>query len=187
MTVTSLLRFLWLVWLWMIPLVIPPDAFAYDGSNQATLAYDNAASERGLGYDSSHVFATGENEYAIIGDGVLFARCAGFLAAGEGTTTLYRTVSEPEVTSINASQQYAAYNTEGKYFYPTAEQAQAQAVENYAARQGSQTLTSVTVPNSVLKGGQSINPLGEGPAFFFPTEQLPQLGKPTVWNFWPLH
>jgi hypothetical protein len=29
-------------------------------------------------------------------------------------------------------------------------------------------------------------PLGEGPAYFFPTEQLPQLGKPTVWNYWPL-
>jgi len=108
-------------------------------------------------------------------------------AAEGGTTTLFRTVSDAEVKSINASEQYTAYNTEGKYFYPTAEQAQAQAVENYAARQGSQTLTSVTVPNSVLKGGQSINPLGEGPAFFFPTEQLPQLGKPTVWNFWPLH
>ena len=109
------------------------------------------------------------------------------LAAEGGTTTLFRTVSDAEVKSINASEQYTAYNTEGKYFYPTAEQAQAQAMENYAARQGPETLTSVTVPNSVLKGGQSINPLGEGPAFFFPTEQLPQLGKPTVWNFWPLH
>ena len=98
MTVTSLLRFLWLVWLWMIPLVIPPDAFAYDGSNQATLAYDNAASERGLGYDSSHVFATGENKYAIIGDGVLFARCAGFLAAEEtGAANTFYHYSQAEI------------------------------------------------------------------------------------------
>ena len=100
MTVTSLLRFLWLVWLWMIPLVIPPDAFAYDGSNQATLAYDNAASERGLGYDSSHVFATGENEYAIIGDGVLFARCAGFLAAGAPRISTSSCRSAASVRSI---------------------------------------------------------------------------------------
>jgi hypothetical protein len=58
-------------------------------------------------------------------------------------TTLYRTVSEGERAAIEAGGAYEAPlgGVEGKYFYPTSEQAEALARANFSS-QGVQTLTS---------------------------------------------
>ena len=74
---------------------------------------------------------------------------------------------------------------EGKYFYPTAEQAASLARANFPS-QGVQTLVTAQVPNAVLGQATRIAPFGEGPAFFFRVEQLPALGSPAVQPFFPV-
>lgn len=109
------------------------------------------------------------------------------LRAGQ-TTTIYRTVGEAERLSINAATRYTPPigGVEGKYFYPSLEQARSMAQANYAS-QGAQTLTSVQVSRSFLQTVTPIAPLGEGPAFFLNSGQVSQLGSPAVWQYWPLH
>jgi RHS repeat-associated protein len=103
-----------------------------------------------------------------------------------GSVTLFRTVSAGEMASIRNLGRYAASGSvEGKYFYPTVEQARAFARASYEAGYGPQTLTSVNVPETMLQGATSLRLPGEGTAFFFEATQLPQLGNPTVWKFWP--
>jgi hypothetical protein len=74
---------------------------------------------------------------------------------------------------------------EGKYFYPTAEQATALARANFPS-QGVQTLVTARVPNAVLGQATRIAPFGEGPAYFFEAGQLPALGSPAVQPFFPI-
>jgi len=107
--------------------------------------------------------------------------------AGGGVTTLYRTVAEGERAALEAGGSYetAAGGVEGKYFYPTAGQAQALARANFSS-QGVQTLTSVQVPNSVLQGATQLSVAGEGRVIFFTSEQLSGLARPSIWNFFPI-
>jgi hypothetical protein len=74
---------------------------------------------------------------------------------------------------------------EGKYFYPTAEQAANLAKGNFPS-QGVQTLTSVRVPNSALRGTSPFHVAGEGPVYFLNPQQVQQLGAPNIWLFFPL-
>jgi hypothetical protein len=57
-----------------------------------------------------------------------------------------------------------AGDVEGKYFYPTVEQAAALSRSNFAT-QGTQTITSITVPQSLLNGAYIGNVAGEGQTF----------------------
>ena len=111
----------------------------------------------------------------------------GAAAAEDGFTTLFRTVSEGEQASIQSAGRYtpAAGGVEGKYFYPTAEQAGNLAKANFPS-QGVQTLTSVRVPNSVVGGATRLHVAGEGPVYFFNGQQLQQLGAPSIWPYFPL-
>jgi hypothetical protein len=115
---------------------------------------------------------------------------SGSLLVAEGAesfTTLYRTVGEGERAAIEATSSYepALGGVEGKYFYPTAEQATGLARANFSS-QGVQTLTSVQVPNSVLGGATRLSVGAEGRVLFFTGEQLPALGTPQVWNYFPV-
>lgn len=99
------------------------------------------------------------------------------------STTLYRTVSEGERQSIEATGKYsvAPGGVEGKYFYPTEEQASTMARRSFP-NYGPQTVTKVQVPNSLMNQATPISPYGEGPAFFVPTEQLENFPAPEGLN-----
>jgi RHS repeat-associated protein len=101
--------------------------------------------------------------------------------------TLYRTVAEAEVQAIRAAgNQYTilAGGVEGKYFYPTVEQAVALARANYST-QGPQTFTSIIVRQSLLDDAYIGHVAGEGRIVFLPSSSFP-LGPVSVWPFIPL-
>ena len=56
----------------------------------------------------------------------------------------------------------------GKYFYPTAEQAQSFVDSGWATR-----VTSATFPKSVIAASERLNLPGEGPAYFVPSQFFP--------------
>lgn len=93
------------------------------------------------------------------------------LAAEEGIT-LFRAVEPGELADINATATYRVPEGmgEGKYFYPTQEQA-----ANFARLNPgrSYTLTSSTFPNSVLEGSYSGTVSGEGTIRFIPSQYFP--------------
>ncbi len=99
--------------------------------------------------------------------------------AGEGVP-LYRAVGERELADIQALGRYrtATGQVEGKYFFPTPEQA-----SNFARmmRDQAYTTTSVRVSPAEIARGQPINPAGEGPGYFFSTPNLPS-GPVTILN-----
>jgi len=101
--------------------------------------------------------------------------------AAEGTTTLFRAVSSSELADIEATGAYRslAGQTEGKYFFDTAEQA-----SNFARMMGDgpYTTTSIELTPGELSFGQRINPLGEGPGYFFPSPNIPS-GTVNIFNF----
>ena len=91
-----------------------------------------------------------------------------------------------EFLSIQGSGRYGAHMTEGKHFYPTLEQALWFARSSPLNKGSGMTLTSVDVPAAMLQEAFFFNNLpGEGPAYFFNTQQIKQLPAPTVWNYWP--
>ncbi len=73
---------------------------------------------------------------------------------------------------------------EGKYFYPTVEQA-VQFGRGSFSSQGAQTIMSMTVPRSALGEAFSTHVLGEGQIIFLPGSSLP-LGPVNVWTFTPV-
>ncbi len=100
--------------------------------------------------------------------------------SGEGVP-LFRAVGERELADIQALGRYRTPpgGTEGKYFFPTAEQA-----SNFARMMRDQgyTTTSVRVSPAEMARGQPIHPAGEGPAYFFSTPNLPS-GPVTILNY----
>ena len=101
-------------------------------------------------------------------------------------TILYRTVSEGERAAPAGGKGYEAAvgGVEGKYFYPTAQQAEKLARANFPS-QGVQTLTSVQVPKSMLDAATRLHVAGEGQVIFMTSEQLSGIDAPQVWNFFP--
>ena len=102
------------------------------------------------------------------------------VAAEGGGITLNRAVGPDELADIQALGKYRvpAGGTEGKYFFETPQQA-----SNFARMMGDQpyTTTSVTVSPAQMGLGQSVNPVGEGPGFFFSTPDVPS-GQVTIFN-----
>jgi hypothetical protein len=106
----------------------------------------------------------------------------------QDATTLYRVVGPDELSGILQAGQYTASpgGMEVKYFYPTPQQAANFAANPGNAQFGPFTLTSTEVPTSVINSGSTINVAGEGTVITIPTEQLPNLGVPTVHSSIPL-
>lgn len=83
----------------------------------------------------------------------------------------YRVVGSEELASIEAGGSYSLIpGLEGKYFFPTLEQATSLA--GHFAKLGQQTITSGTVARSLIPLNDIIAPAGEGVAFFLRGEQL---------------
>jgi hypothetical protein len=82
---------------------------------------------------------------------------AGFLAAETGGTTLYRAVTDEELSSIQSSGQFSVVpgsstpspGVQGKWFYGSLEDAQTWAGQATAQDGGPLTIIQTTVPNSV--------------------------------------
>jgi hypothetical protein len=96
-------------------------------------------------------------------------------------TTLFRAVGPNELPSIQAAGRYglAPGGAEGKYFFATERQA-----SNFAKMMGDKahTTTSVNVSPAELLRGESINPFGEGPGYFFRGADLPA-GPVNIFNY----
>jgi hypothetical protein len=93
--------------------------------------------------------------------------------AVQGGTTLYRAVEPGELADIQASG--GAYRVpegigNGKYFYPTQEQAANFSNLNPGR---SYTITSAQFPNSILSQSWSGRIAGEGPPYFIPGQYFP--------------
>jgi hypothetical protein len=70
---------------------------------------------------------------------------------------------------------------EGKYFYPTQEQAVNLAGRYAKLGINDQMLTSGRISNELLQQlGEPITPAGEGPAFFLRNEVLPYINDVTI-------
>jgi RHS repeat-associated protein len=84
---------------------------------------------------------------------------------------LYRVVGAEELASIEASGSYSLIaGLEGKYFFPTLEQA-VNLVGHYS-KFGQQGITSGTIARSLIPVDDMIAPAGEGIAFFLRGEEL---------------
>lgn len=107
-------------------------------------------------------------------------------AAKEGTTTLYRTVLQNELDDIAVTGAYRLPqgHAEVKGFFSTAEEAAGFARKMFqrAPGEGPYTITSITVPNSFLRGSQWQSIAGEGNAMFLRT--MPS-GPVKVFTFSP--
>jgi hypothetical protein len=70
---------------------------------------------------------------------------------------------------------------EGKYFYPTQAQAENLGAQYAKMGLGEQTLTSGQISTDLLsRFGESIEPAGEGPAFFLRNDLLPCITGVTI-------
>ena len=167
-----------------------PHINACDCDPAAPLAYDAPSSLRmTAGAGGAHTYDDAL-EHADRREGAIYDASAATTAAeggGQAMTTLFRTVSEGERAAIEATGAYepALGGVEGKYFYPTVEQAEALARANVSS-QGVQTLTSVQVPTSMLQQATQLSVASEGRVIFMTSEQLSGVGTPTVWNFFPV-
>jgi RHS repeat-associated protein len=110
------------------------------------------------------------------------ATVAATTGAVEAATTLYRAVEPGELADIQASggmYRVPAGIGNGKYFYPTQEQAANFANLNPGR---SYTITSTQFLNSILSQSWSGAIAGEGPAYFIPGEHFPYgpvtIGRP---------
>jgi len=122
----------------------------------------------------------------------LSGRGSRFLVAAEegasGGTQLFRVTGPDETADINATGGYRVPEggTEGKYFYPTEEQANAMAGKMAAQGYPSPlSLTSGYASPDVLGGFDSIAPAGEGPAYFAPGDSSSSLTNVTVHGQYP--
>jgi RHS repeat-associated protein len=101
---------------------------------------------------------------------------AGAGAATE-TTTLYRAVTQPELDDIFATGTYrvAKGQSEGKYFFKAAEDAQDFGSRMFRTRpgEGPYTVTSAEVDRAVIEASSPVRAAGEGSAMFVPKSQLP--------------
>ncbi|RBY76602.1 hypothetical protein DQ239_13770 [Blastococcus sp. TF02-09] len=99
-------------------------------------------------------------------------------ASGEGDdlTRLYRAVEPAEFRDLVGSGTYrsAPGGTEGKYFFPTKDQAEHFSNLMGKTGRGPYCITSGCIPRSTLDGIETISPAGEGTAYFIPEELLPQ-------------
>jgi hypothetical protein len=108
--------------------------------------------------------------------------CAAPEAAGGGTTALFRVVGSAEARDIAGSGVFRnPAGLEGKYFYPTQEQAVNLAGRYAKLGINDQMLTSGRISNELLQQlGEPITPAGEGPAFFLRNEVLPYINDVTI-------
>lgn len=92
--------------------------------------------------------------------------------AAKAGTTIYRAVGPAELADLRTLGRYLVPRggAEGKYFFDTPEQA-----SNFARMMGDKpyTTTSVRVSLSQLGKGDRINPVREGPGYFFRTPDVP--------------
>jgi RHS repeat-associated protein len=108
-------------------------------------------------YGAAGVIALGVN--AVGGE----ERVAGE-AALEGGVRLFRAVSEDEAADITATGTYriaGSSSQQGKYFFPTAEQAKAFVDRGWAAK-----VTSATFPRAAVDTAYKFSPGTEGQAYF---------------------
>ena len=117
-------------------------------------------------------FLFGE-EFALFGEEFVEGAAIEELGAEDVGTTLFRAVEPGELSDIEASGVYRVPEgmAEGKYFYPTEEQA-----ANFARMNPGReyTLTHSQFPSGVLKGSWYGTIGGEGPAYFIPSEYFPR-------------
>ena len=102
--------------------------------------------------------------------------------AADDAVDVFRAVGPDETADIAQSGVYRnPAGLEGKYFYPTREQAENLGqMYTKAGIGGPYSITSGTAPRSVIEQAEPINPVGEGPAWFFRNDQLPSVSNATI-------
>ena len=97
--------------------------------------------------------------------------------AGDDATQLFRAVGRAEADDIAASGVYRnPPGLEGKYFYPTQEQAENLAATYSKMGLGEHTVTSGRISTDLLRrSAEPISPAGEGSAFFIRNDVLPNI------------
>jgi hypothetical protein len=93
-------------------------------------------------------------------------------ASGASRTQLFRSVEPGELADLVGSGQFRTIaGQEGKYFFPT--QQQAAAFDDIIS--GQAAVTSGRIDSSLLSGVEQITISGEGAAWFIPEELLPYI------------
>jgi hypothetical protein len=136
--------------------------------------------------------ATGEQGASSLGQaGDLVSRLAEAVeeedTAREAATQIFRIVGPEEAADIAESGAYRnPFGLEGKYFFPTQQQAEnLSAMYTKAGIGGPYTLTSGVVAQTILDAAEEVNAAGEGTAFFLRSEQLPFVTDVTVHGMLP--
>jgi uncharacterized protein RhaS with RHS repeats len=165
----------------------PVNYVDWTGQNPLLIVTTGVGVIAGAGLDLAHQLAqNGGNLSCVNGWEVATAGALGGLAgfavgtglgafaevgAAEETVTLYRGVGAEEAADIGATGTYrigGASAEFGKYFYPTAEQAQSFIDRGWASQ-----LTSAEFPRSAIDAATKLQLPGEGSAYFIPAEFFP--------------
>ncbi|MBV9024976.1 MAG: hypothetical protein JO362_14575 [Streptomycetaceae bacterium] len=104
-------------------------------------------------------------------------------AGAAGVVTLYRAVDSTEANLIaeNGNKYTVSPNVQGKYMYPTKEQAEALAKMYEDAGFGDYIVTSATIPEDALaSSADSISIAGEGDAYLLLPEAVEVLSEVAV-------
>jgi RHS repeat-associated protein len=144
--------------------VLHPNPYTYVG-NDPTNATDPSG-EFGLIEEEAEesIEATLDSEEASLISG------ASSKGVEQAAITLYRAVGDEELASIESTGTYTVLegNVEGKYFFPSFEQAQAFVDTGWAT-----TVTSAEFPLQILESVDLIEPSAEGFGFVIPSEVFP--------------
>ena len=112
------------------------------------------------------------NDAAIAAEAEAAAAAATNTASGAARTQLFRSVESGELADLVGSGQFRTIaGQEGKYFFPT--QQQAAAFDDIIS--GQAAVTSGRIDSSLLSGVEQITISGEGVAWFIPEELLPYI------------
>jgi hypothetical protein len=146
----------------------------------------------GTGENAARVAAEGEQGAGSLGQaGDLLGKLADAVeeedTAREAATQIFRIVDPEEAADIAESGVYRnLFGLEGKYFFPTQEQAEnLSAMFMKVGMGGPYALTSGVVAQSILDAAEEVNAAGEGTAFFLRNEQLPLITNVTIHGMLP--
>ncbi len=108
----------------------------------------------------------------------------------DDSLTLYRAVQDGELVDIIATGMYriaSRTSVEGKYFFETVERAArfAQKMYQIFPHEGPYTITSISVPHTVMQAATRLYVAGEGNAVFVPKIILP-LGPVQILYYAPI-
>jgi RHS repeat-associated protein len=116
-----------------------------------------------------------------------FGRKGATEVAEEGSTSLFRAVMDKELDDLAEGAFRNPAGIEVKYFSETAEGAASYARQAHRAfGDGPFTIVETRIPSNLITSGMRVTVDRGIRTIVVPTEALPQLIRPTIWNYTPL-